>query len=221
MLGFESAAGRQVDERKLIMEKVTGWLIWGSLFFFIGAASNGCASVQVKRDLTDQNGKVIGSVEVEQSMATPDGAAKIVASVQKLQEGDLADRANARTSAVADKSVDKGLPTSATTSGGQVTSGYGYNQYGYGYGMGGHNGYGQVMVPGASPEMMWIEAVGRQSYSLPPLGETTSFAASATSVGSIGSDGFASCPQDRMPTTPAEQVACIRQDMNEVLRMHR
>ena len=208
------------------MEKAIGYLIWGFLFFFIGAASNGCASVQVKRDLTDKDGKVIGSVEIEQAMATPDGAAKIVASGQKLQEGDLADRADSRATNVAAVSVEKGQPTTASTSGGQVTSGhvgYGYNQYGYGYGMGGYNGFGQVIVPGASPEMMWIEAVGRQSYMLPPLGESTSpqGSANATSSDQFVSGGIASCPQDRTPSTLAEQVACIRRDMNEVLRVHR
>ncbi|MBI2475586.1 hypothetical protein HYV69_04170 [Candidatus Uhrbacteria bacterium] len=208
------------------MEKAIGWLTWAFLFFFIGAAVGGCASVKVRRDLTDMNGKVLGSVEVDQNLATPEGAARIVASVGDLQRGDLADRADLRATQVAAASVEKGQPTTSNTSGGQVTSGYvgyDYNQYGNGYGYGGYNGFGQVMVPGASPEMMWIEAAGRQSYSLPPLGQTTSSApnaASATTDGSY-SGGLATCPQDRMPSTPAEQVACIRQDMNEVLRVHR
>lgn len=205
------------------MEKVIGWLTWAFLFFFIGAASSSCATVRVKRDLTDQDGKVLGSVEIDQNMATPEGAVKIVASIGELQKGDLADRADSRATQIADKSVEKGQPTTSNTSGGQVTSGYGYNQYGYGYGYGGYNGYGQVMIPGTSPEMMWIEVAGRQSYSLPPLGQTTVSGANATSATSDGSGsvGLAYCPQDRMPTTSAEQVACIRQDMNEVLRVHR
>jgi len=204
------------------MEKVIGWLIWGFLFFFIGAASNGCASVQVKRDLTDQNGKVIGSVQVEQNLATPEGAARIVASVGELQKGDLADRADSRATQIAATSVEKGQPTTSATSGGQVTSGYvgyGYNQYGYG--TSGYGGYGANMFPGASSEMMWVEAAGQQSYTLPPLGQTTSSVSNAASGAVDGSNGLETCPQDRMPTSPGEQVACIRQDMNEVLRVHR
>jgi len=203
------------------MEEVMRYI---TLLVLVLLAGAGCASVKVRRDLTDMNGKVLGSVEVEQNLATTEGAARFVESVGDLQRADLADRANARTTAIADKSIEKGQPTTSATSGGQVTSGYvgyGYNQYGNGYGMGGYNGYGQVMVPGASPEMMWIEAAGRQSYMLPPLGQTTSSASNAASATTDGLNGLATCPQDRMPTTPAEQVACIRQDMNEVLRTHR
>ncbi|MBI4713657.1 hypothetical protein HY771_00510 [Candidatus Uhrbacteria bacterium] len=192
------------------------------MFFFIGAAVGGCASVKVRRDLTDSNGNVLGSVEVDQNLATQEGAARLVASVGDLQNADLADRSDLRATQIAAKSVEKGQSTASATNGGQVTSGYSYNQFGYVYGYGGYNGYGQ-MFPGASPEMMWVEAAGRQSYSLPPLGQTTSPVPNAGSVTSDGSysGGLATCPQDRMPNTPAEQVACIRQDVNEVLRAHR
>jgi hypothetical protein len=104
-----------------------------------------------------------------------------------------------------------------------VTSGYvGYGQYGGAYGAAGYGGYGQNMFPGASPEMMWIEQAGRQSYMLPPLGEATSPQVSANATaGSLDSGGIASCPLDRMPVNQAEQVACIRKDLNEVLRAHK
>lgn len=203
------------------MDTIVGWVTWAFLFFFIGAAANGCATVAVKRDLTDRDGRKIGSVEVEHLAATTEGARELIGSVGSLQGADLADRADERAVALADKSIEKGQPTIATTDGGQVTSGYvgyGYGPFGYGQ----FGGYGQ-MFPGASPEMMWIEAAGRQSYMLPPLGEATSpqGSANASSADQFGSGGLASCPQDRMPSTPAEQVACIRKDLNEVLRVHR
>lgn len=197
------------------MDRIVDWVTWAFLFFFIGAAANGCATVAVKRDLTDRDGRKIGTVEVENTAATTEGAAELIASVGNLQEADLSDRADERATSLADKSIEKGAPTTATTSGGQVTSGYvGYGPFGYGQ----FGGYGQNMFPGASQEMMWVEAAGRQSYMLPPLGESVIQAIPQT-VGST--DALAACPSDRAPANQAEQVACIRKDLNEVLRVHK
>lgn len=206
----------QADGKGLNMDRIVSWVTWACLFFFIGAATSNCATVAVKRDLTDRDGRKIGSVEVEHSAATTEGARELIGSVGSLQGADLADRADERATSLADKSIEKGQPTTVTTSGGQVTSGYvgyGYGQFGYGQ----FGGFAQ-MFPGASQEMMWVEAAGRQNYMLPSLGEPVVQAMPQT----VGSPAvMTACPNDRYPANQAEQVACIRKDLDKVLRVHR
>lgn len=197
------------------------------------AALTGCASVALKRDLTDASGRVIGSVQVHQDLATTGGAAALLAAADQLErtrhDGDAAERA----AATARASVDKGVPTQVSTRGGQVTSGYtgyygAYGPYGMGaypYAAGGYGPYGQaVYYPGASQETTMIEAgwrAGARGY-LPPLGE-------AVAPGYYGPPppqalapaSTSQCPGGRPPANPAEEAACNRRDLNELLRVHR
>ncbi len=187
--------------------------------FVAFAALSGCASLDIQRRVYDDRGRELASVSVRHPLATSHGAAQLLESARRLEATKQDGDAERRTSQVADKSVDKGMPTTVNTRGGNVQSGYvgygsyGYDPYGYGqYGYGGY-GYGSTMYyPGSDPRMVQVEAMWRrgQYMGLPPLGEPVVPFLQPQAPGTGGGD-------------PAvlQGVNDLRTDVNELIRVHR
>lgn len=138
----------------------------------------GCASVVIKRHVYDDSGRELATVNVEHPATTPASAAQLMKGAMDFQATIQSGNAEKRVITVAEKSIDKGQPTSVATSGGQVQSGFGY---GYGYGYGGYDpwdpygyGYGQSGYGGAydpilhslgvDPRTVRIEQMWRRMY---------------------------------------------------------
>lgn len=182
------------------------------------ASLSGCASLELQRKVYDDRGRELANVSVRHPLATSEGAARLLESARRLEATKQDGDAERRTSYIASKSVDKGQPTSVATKGGQVQSGY------VGYGYGGYGswydpyGYGYGFYPGADPNMVRVEAMGRggmsgMPYMLPPLSETVvpPFATPQTGSGMI----------DPTKGGIREDLDGVRKDLDEVLRVHR
>ncbi len=196
-----------------------------ALFLVTALASlMGCAGVEIRRDIYDEGGRKLGTVKVQGGALTSEGAARLVASARELERTKQDGDAERRTADTARLSVEKGQPTSVSTRGGNVTSGYvGYGP-GY-YGPGAYGPYGQYgpgsYVPGVAPEMVAIEAAGRMGGSLPTLGTpvVTGVPAGAAPTGAGAADApIAQCPTDRAPATVAEQTACNAANIRALVR---
>lgn len=204
-----------------------------TLFLIALAALAGCASVGVHRDVYDENGRKVATVRASGNLLTSEGATAILASARRLErvklDGEaearrdvLDGKAEARTARVAEKSVDKGQPTTVATRGGQMSSGY----VGYGYGT--YSSYGGVPTPygygaydpSVAPEFVAIEAAGRMPGYLPTLATSvvTQVAPEQGLVVGAGQVSLPKCPTDRMPTTLEEHVACNRVATNALLK---
>jgi hypothetical protein len=154
-----------------------------NVIVLVALALSGCASLDIQRKVYDERGRELTNVSVRHPLATSEGAALLMEQGRRLEETKQDGDAERRTSQIAEKSVEKGQPTTVATRGGNVQSGYvgygayGYDPYGYdqyGYGQYGYGGYGPaVYYPGTDSRMVQVEAMWRrgQYLGLPPLGE--------------------------------------------------
>lgn len=219
---------------------------YGMLFVIVLAALSGCAGVEIRRDIYGETEDCvqitpsktkgepatvtktkckIGTVVVHGGSLTSEGAARLVASARELERTKQDGDAERRAADTARLSVEKGQPTSVSTRGGNVTSGYvGYGPGAY-YGAGAYGPYGQygpgAFVPGVAPEMVAIEAAGRMGGSLPVLGTPVATGVPAggvpTATGAADAP-VAQCPTDRPPATVAEQSACNAVNIRALVR---
>lgn len=192
------------------------------------AAQVGCATVDFQRKVYDQTGRELGTFTIKHGMTTAEGAAILMEGARRLRETEQDGDADVRVADIAKISVDKGQPTSVTTRGGQVSSGYTGYEGQYGYGSYGRFGYGPSQYyPGASPDMIGIEQAWRQQrgFMLPPLSEGTvpyppPPQPAAPTDGTAPPLARSECPQGRPPANLAEEIACGRRDLNALIRVH-
>ncbi len=196
-------------------------------FAVVLATLVGCAGVNIRRDIYDENGRRLGTVQARSDSLSGDGAVRMLESARLLEENRLENLrqiekirhngdAEKRTADIAKMSVKKGQPTTATTRGGSVTSGY----TGYGYGYGGQGDYyGQGAYGPYGQYGQYVQGFARDSGYLPKLGTPiVTGAPFVPGADAFGGGGIVKCPTDRDPTTVAEQAACNWQDINTLLR---
>lgn len=184
----------------------------------------GCASMEVRREILDEHGRVIGTIVVRHRATTAEGATAILDGARGFEESQRHELED-----LGALSVDKGQPTTVTTPRGAVTSGYtgyaGYDPYSF-YG---RYGIDPSMLPsGTTPEMALGDMLSRMR-SLPMLIEpgTMPYAPYPYMQPQPGQvvihpDGtVAVCPIDRPPANDAERIACIEQQVWEMTLMHR
>lgn len=180
----------------------------------------GTTRLNITRQHTDDEGNLV-TVTVSDQSATSEAAAMLLESSRQLERTKLDGEAEKRIDQTAKLSVEMGQPTSVTTRGGSVTSGYvGYDPNGmYGQGYYNFGTYGpDAMSPGVSPEAVMAERAARMGGGLPTLGTMVSTGFPAAEMeGSAGV--LAVCPTDRDPATMAEQLACNSKDIDELYRV--
>ena len=194
---------------------IAGFVLMLSVLF---SGCYGTTHVNITRKHTDDKGNLV-TVTVTDQSATTDGAARLLEATRQIERTKLDGEAEKRTSKTADLSVEKGQPTSVSTRGGSVTSGYtGYGMYDA-YGLNDFGMYGPgAMSPGVSPEAVRAEQATRFGGMLPPLGTVVYDYPVMTGSGESGDEALATCPRDRAPATTAERAACTEMDTHELIR---
>lgn len=159
------------------------------------AALMGCAKVHTRREILDDKGKSVGTVEVEHSATTAAGAAQLLNATRQYEE-------SARGGDLAQQGIAKGVPVSLQTRGASVgVGGYGYNGYGYSSRFGGGN---DAL---AEAEQMGFES--RRHVRLPPLQSQGSVPSTVAPSGTtVVVPDYEPCPPDREPVTPGERLTC-------------
>lgn len=175
----------------------------------------GCATVDYSRDLYNAKGQKIGHMTILHKAATSEGAVALLNEAQRADEIQNEYSSTGKIIDVAGRSVEKGKPTALTTQQGTIQSGY---TGGYGYGLDGQLGYGLApYFPGVNQDMLLAEQMwGRiSSVGINPQNSNV-----ASQPFSDNSQPLTECPQGRLPANVAEQTACIRRDVNALIRAH-
>ena len=157
---------------------------------------SGCATASVQRVIHDEDGRVIARIDVKHNATTADGARVLMDSARRYENGLGATR-------VAEKSVDKGMPTALNTPGNNVTSGFaGFPQF---YGQPG-GVYSDVMAA----ERMTLLGQGRLPVLQPGV------APGMTVLPALRGSARVPCPPNRPPASDAERLSCLEKDRDAI-----
>lgn len=194
--------------------KIAGFVL------FLGVLSGcyGTTHLNITRQHTDDDGNLV-TVTVSDQSATSEAAAMLLESSRQIERTKLDGEAEKRIDQTAKLSVEMGQPTSVSTRGGNVTSGFtGYGMYDT-YSLNDFGMYGPgAMSPGVSPEAVRAEQAARVGGMLPTLGTVVSGYPVMTGPSDSGGEALATCPRDRDPATTAERAACNEMDIRELIR---
>lgn len=171
---------------------------------FILMVLGGCAAVHVKRDIVDEKGNHVGTVEVAHGSTTAQGAIEILDGTRRYEE-------SARGGDIAQQALARGMPVDFSTGMARVSAGDRYNGYGGGYGV-----YGGPYAPLVMAEQLTFAAspYGQQRFQLPQLRQygpapPQVYLQPQQQLPVLVGGGREACPNDRDPMTEGERLTCL------------